>query len=140
MEGRLSALADQLLRLDLGILPRWLDCPQELFPLSSEPDRLIPAAKRRVRLQPALLFHEFHVTAQGQLLDPQNSRDFRGPALAHVGNGRQDVRLADPQPEWSKCFVVQGRDHSIDQPHPNGDALPRQPISRFAVGWSLLHI
>ena len=48
--------------------------------------------------QPFLL-HELHVPAEGRLLDPQDPGDIGGPALAQMGDGRQDIRLADPQRE-----------------------------------------
>ena len=56
-----------------------------------------------------------------------------GRTSPSVGDGREDVRLADPQPERPEGLVVQGRDHPIDQPDPHGDALVRHPIRDFCV-------
>ena len=56
-----------------------------------------------------------------------------GRALAQMGDGRQDVCLADPEPERSQGFVVQGRDHPIDQPDPDSDALRAPSDQPFRI-------
>jgi hypothetical protein len=97
-EGSSTVLTEEQFRLGLGFLPGRPDLDEELLPLGCEPDRLVPAASRRVRLHPAILLHEFHIPAQCGLLDPQEPRDLGRAGLGQARDGREDVRLAGPRP------------------------------------------
>src|SRR5437879_1696831 len=74
-EGIDAGVADQALGFDLRGLPGGPRRGEELHRRVRDAEHLVPPAVGRVRLEPALAFHDLDIAAEGRLLQLQEPAD-----------------------------------------------------------------